>query len=89
MEAQETSADLRTDDLAQAAFLHTEGYAFCVETRGRKAYFIFRFADGLYEAADDYRDGVAEVEPRRLVQAVGHCRKLMYEALGTGRRNGS
>jgi hypothetical protein len=90
MEAQETTADLRTDDLALAAFLHVEEYRFSVEARGRKAFFIFPFADGLYESADDYRDGVAEVEPRRMVQATGHCRKMMYEALGRDpRRNGN
>lgn len=89
MGAQETTADLRTEDLALAAFLHTEEYRFSVEARGRKAYFIFPFVAGLYEAADDYRDGVAQVEPRSLIQATGHCRKLMYEALGIDRRNGS
>jgi hypothetical protein len=89
MEAQETTADLRTDDLAQAAFLHTEEFRFTVETRGRKAYFVFPFAVGLFEAADDYRDGVAEVEPRSLARALGHCRKVMYEALGSERRNGA
>jgi hypothetical protein len=89
MGTQETTADLRTDDLAMAAFLHMEEYRFNVEARGRKAYFIFPFVDGLYEAADDYRDGVAEVEPRRFTQATGHCRKLMFEALGIDRRNGS
>jgi hypothetical protein len=89
MEAQETTADLRTDDLALAAFLHTEEYRFSVEARGRKAFFIFPFVDGLYEAADDYRDGVGQVEPRRFAQATGHCRKLMFEALGIDRRNGN
>jgi hypothetical protein len=88
---QDITADFRTDDLALSAFLHTEGYAFSVETRGRKAYFVFPFVDDLYSAVDDYRDGIAQVEPRSLIQATGHCRKMMYDALGHDprRRNGS
>lgn len=81
-------ADFRTDDLAMAAFLHTEGYAFNVEARGRKGWFIFRAVAGLEEACDDYRDGVAEVEPKTFAQATGHCRRVLYDALGIGRSNG-
>jgi hypothetical protein len=90
MGSQDITADLRTEDLALCAFLHTEGFPFSVEIRGRKAIFIFPFEDGLYGCADDYRDGVESVEPRTYAQALGHCRKLMYEALGIDRRrNGS
>jgi hypothetical protein len=85
---QEHSADFRTDDLAMAAFLHTEGYTFTVEAFGRKGWFIFRAVDGLEACVDDYRDGVAEVEPRTFAQATGHCRKVLYDALGIGRKNG-
>lgn len=87
-EAQEQRADFRTDDLALAAYLHSEGYAFSVETHGRKGWWIFGEVDGLYGCVDDYHDGMVEVEPKRYTQATGHCRKVLYDALGISRRNG-
>jgi hypothetical protein len=86
---EQQQADFRTDDLAMAAFLHCEGYVFTVEALGRKAWFIFAPVDGLETCVDDYRDGVAEVEPRTFAQATGHCRRKMYDALGISRRNGT
>lgn len=88
MSAQEVQPRFRTDDLALAAVLHIEDFRFNVEARGRKAIFIFESCDDLQGIVDDYHDGVHQCEPRSLAQAMGHCRKLMYEALGIGRRNG-
>lgn len=89
MEAvQEPIADFITEDLALASFLHMEGYQFSIDCQGRKAWFVFAPDNDLESTVADYRDGVAEVEPRQFTQATGHVRKRMYEALGqtNGRR---
>lgn len=88
MAPQEVQPRFRTDDLALAAVLHLEEYRFSVEAVGRKAFFIFESCDDLQEVVADYHDGVHQCEPRSLAQAFGHCRKVMYDALGIGRRNG-
>lgn len=88
METTETQARFRTDDLALAATLHLEEFALVtVEARGRKAFFIFEYADGLDAVVDDYHDGVHEVEPRRFAQATKHCRNKMFDALDRARSN--
>lgn len=84
--AQEPIADFITDDLALASFLHMEGYVFNIDCQGTKAFFVFPPAEDLETDVADYRDGVAEVEPREYMLATGHVRKCMYTALGQDKR---
>lgn len=73
-------ANFVTDDMALAIFLHLEDYKFTVYFKGKRGYFVFAFADDLYQAVDDFHEGCVEVEPREFMSAQKHCRDVLLSA---------
>lgn len=95
MNTSDTHANFITEDLQLASFLNALGYSLNVlvkvEDRGPVGFFVFDYANDLYESVDDYHDGCAEIEPRSILRAQARCRKKLFSALDVHRdanRNG-
>lgn len=76
--------ELRTEDLAMVTYLRSEGhYHNRMELDGDHAVWIFCL-DGdkhLHECVADYKDGMAEVEPREYNRVLKRVRGELFKFL--------
>lgn len=77
--------DFRTNDIALAAYLFDEGNRYVCDMVDGFVTFIFAWSDDLDGIVNDYRDGVAQVEPRDFTRAIAHVKKAMYRTKGDRR----
>lgn len=78
-----TGTEFRTDDLGLAAFLTLSGHTHQrLQRRGRRTViWVFDRADGLADLVDNFRRGVAAVEPLAYQRVLTETRRDMFDFL--------
>jgi hypothetical protein len=80
--------ELRTDDLAMAAYLNLAGFAHTrLEMKDRRsAEWVFHGDGPLHEAADEYQEASARVEPLEFNRQLRTVRDELYRFIRTHKR---
>lgn len=83
MMGETTATEFRTTELSMAAFLTVKGFKHDrLELLDRKtAVWVFLCNGEVSEAADQFEDGMAAVEPQGYTEVLGRVRRELYTFL--------